>query len=604
MTTWMERVDTAVRDAYSSADTATASALRRPLTERLQHCVALIDTLPVTGPEPLVAALRAAMAIMLVADEQPDEHLAERIGAALNACLDRPGRTSVLESQGAAAFEPNDELIASFDRPMVHRAVRAPFCAGRSTPPIDATNDEAAHDADELDPEVPDEADEPTTTTSTSTSTSTSNSTTSVEPKPAVRLVEPSPPMAIADIHRDIVHLCADNLGMLSRHREEGALEEVSEVEARILLRTDAIAALGGACVQDLMAWWAEAQESPDPHKTWAAIFALSTMEGTDTLQAIAEGLSRIGERPLLHVRAAADALAVAPHPGISLLARDLLERAEPIARAVGVECAGRLGALDLDQLITQLLDTNVEVATAALRVCARGAPPSAEIVPLVRKRMHDPNGEVAWEACRTLSLWGSADGYRALKSDDRLARVLGVRGAELLVMFGDADDLGLLQRIVGPSPGEAAISAVARFGHPASWAYLLHFLDDDDLSDDAASGLTTLFGERVTGKLRKEPSAWRDAIARGRFDPEQRHRCGEPWHPAVVARECRSGRLSKVHLAPRIDELMVRTATTKALDLSAWWPQLDASLSGLLAPFASMSVGWRAGEFACLTRG
>src|SRR6185437_7061875 len=125
-----------------------------------------------------------------------------------------------------------------------------------------------------------------------------------------------------------------------------------------------------------------------------------------------------------------------------------------------------------------------------------------------------------------------------------------------------------------------ALLSALARFGHPGVWAFLIHQLANEDLVDAAADALTVLFGARLEPESTTDAAAWRDVISRLKPDPGARYRRGVIWRPGLVASECTSGELSRASIELAVDELSVRTRIAPSVDLTLWTAEAEPLLA------------------------
>jgi hypothetical protein len=395
------------------------------------------------------------------------------------------------------------------------------------------------------------------------------------------------------ELRAEVVSACADNVAMLARHRDERPQWERRENEEALLANVDAIGASGGDCVRLVVEWW---RAGEDPWKTWAAVFVLACFGRTDVLEAIARELDDLPPDATAHVTTAADALLVAPHPHVAELARDLSVSPNPVARAIGVEVLSRKNLLDPEQVCRHMSDANLPVLAAALRastVLGRSTG-SAVLVPFLQHHEH----EVVWAATRRLARWHRPEPYFAVRQGR--CRVLGRRALEVLIQFGDATDLECFDELVASGPGTVEVlSAVARFGEPSAWAYLVHHLSDPELSDAAARGLTTLFGSIVPRREAKSAAAWRDAIAKCSLEPGLRLRSGKPWHPGAVANECLQGEVDRAEMQARIDELVVRADVTIDVDLALWSPDVRSGLEPALTSL-QRSATYRPGSWDC----
>ncbi len=592
--TWQERVVGAIHESIAALAPIDESPSVANLRESLHRALANADGLPVHGPDPVIATLRGAMGALLIVEDVPDERVARAIGDAIQACLDRPGRTTDLDSDRPPSVRHQpDCLRVSTTAP---ECKRVPVVAWRrsSLPPpsaalvvVDAEND--VHADDEVPLERPLVA-----------SAYADEAPKCVSDEP-VRRNDGGDPITREAFFAQIVAECLETLAMLGRDRAVAPLEQVATAEARALVRTDAIAASGGRCVGDVVAWWEAAREIPDPWKGWSALFALGTLHGLDAMRACAHVLTTLPDDAPAYRDAAVDALLVVPHGDLSMLVGDLLDSPHATARAAGVELAGVRGLID-DRLEEFLLDGHPSVAAAAVRAArTRDWPPNLK--GWIQRLVSHPSADVAWEACVALATRGSAEPWFEWRRRGRLARVLGCRAAELLVLFGDVADASLLEELLRlHEPTPETLSCIGRFGNVAAFSYLAHHLSDDDLAAHAASALTTLFGECVPRTESADPAAWRAAIARGRFDPTQRYRRGLPWRPSVVAAECTSGALSRTQCLLRLEELAVRTGLPVDGDLRAWFPELTTRLNAALGNAKPADSTWVPGAWACRT--
>jgi hypothetical protein len=138
------------------------------------------------------------------------------------------------------------------------------------------------------------------------------------------------------------------------------------------------------------------------------------------------------------------------------------------------------------------------------------------------------------------------------------------------MVLAGALDELATMQRLVRRVPlSIEVLSAVACFGHPAAWAFLVHGLNRPKLADDEQCALVTLFGPLVTGEHEHDPAAWRDALRRAEIPEGTRWRRGQLSSARVVLAECASGELSRREIELRQDELRTRIGRGVSADLT-----------------------------------
>ncbi|AKT40736.1 hypothetical protein [Chondromyces crocatus] len=385
----------------------------------------------------------------------------------------------------------------------------------------------------------------------------------------------------IEAFHGDVVAGCLERLGMLLRHRRAFALAERPEIDARLLAQLDAIAEAsarpGGIALQ------AEEDGEDDPWMLAAGALALAACEGpTFAEELIALLASQEGGEDVL--APVADALVIAPYREPADVFSRLTVHASPFARAIGVEVASRLGLLVPVALSRALDDTEPQVLAAALRALARG-PRDDTAIPRARALLRASEPALVWEAARLLSLWGLSDVYEDIRQGGGLARALGPRALDILVLRGSPADLAAAQAIVRRAPpDEDLLDAVARLGSPGSWAWLLHYLDDPELDEAAAAALVTLFGPAVPEDDRLDAARWRDALPRLGLDVGGRYRGGQLWSLRAVASECASEGLSAAAIALRLDELGAHMGVPVVVNLAAFGAGPRAALAALPA--------------------
>lgn len=389
-----------------------------------------------------------------------------------------------------------------------------------------------------------------------------------------------------APLHRfyaTIVDDAAETMAMLARHRAERRMNERGREEERILQLVDAIAVCR-QWVATLLAWWTKASQSPDPWKIWAPVFTLGCLRGNEALAAIARVIAVLPPDAYRHAEIAAEALALAPHPGLRAFAEELVRSPHAPSRAIGIDVLCRAQALPVEEIARHLADPSPPVAILAIRGVLRLAAPEPALVGPLRKAMTSSVRPIAWEAARALALLGDSHPGHEARSNPRFAAALGPKLLEIFIAMGSAADLPQIEaHLARVEIGAGHLDAVARFGHPKSWAFLVHFLADGDLARDAASALELLFGERTPHATRLNASAWRDAIARGGFDGALRYRRGEPWRPGTLVAECQRGRISRIACEAQIFEIAVRARIRPHVSLSLWSPDADATLRPFL---------------------
>jgi hypothetical protein len=385
---------------------------------------------------------------------------------------------------------------------------------------------------------------------------------------------------------------------MLAHHRAELPLKNAPESEARIRRHQDAILALEGDCVSHVVTWWERSLESTDPWKAWAAAFMLGSFGTEDALSAALHSIELLPGDDEERWRTAAEALAlIAPSHAVSL-GRDLVSSSRPIARAAGLDLLSRKQALPVEALERHLAGSRPPVSIAAIRAAERASEVGA-LAPLLSTCLRSSCAAVAWEAARVLTRAGLPEPYLELQASGRLASVLGARGIEILIMAGDASDIGAFEALLsGTQMSPALLSAVARFGNVTAWSFLLHYLADAELAGAAVLALQTLFGQLVPERDARSFRAWKDAIIEAGFDPAIRYRGGKPWQPAAVLSECMSGRLPRDEVEKRIDELAARTGAQSRADLCLWEPEARQTLAAFGDEVRAHDAQWRPGAW------
>jgi HEAT repeats len=375
---------------------------------------------------------------------------------------------------------------------------------------------------------------------------------------------ERAAPVPVHQHYAAVIAECLERMAMLSRHRDERPWREHETIEARLFAQARAVVE-ARASAADLLTLWDEAED--DPRMTWAVVFTLRFLDGD---AAVEDLLGRLPGDAIDHAQLAADALvAGVPREGVTL-GRELFHAARPLVRAVGLEVLSRLGQLGAEDASKALDDGHAEVEGSALRALARLAEHDAA-VPRIRARLTHADPAVVWEAARALTLFGHRDAYAAVRENGPLSKVLGSRALEILVLAGAPEDIGTVERIVRRAPMSAEmLSAVARFGHPAAWPYLVRALERPELADEAGRALVTLFGP-LSIDAPVNGATWRPMLEGVKIPATLRLRRGEPWTADAVVAECASGELPRREIEVRRDELRARRGASPGVDLSAW---------------------------------
>jgi hypothetical protein len=400
----------------------------------------------------------------------------------------------------------------------------------------------------------------------------------------------------VEQFYAGVVADCADRMTALARHRTERAWRLRSSREARILHQRDAIVATGQQAARDVCAWWHDAG-SRSGWGLWSACFVLESLGTREAVHLVQALLEAVDEGTANASALGGEALAMANSGEFLRLATDLVKSSSAVARAAGIEALSLRGIIPASGLILRLEDQSPLVVAAAIRGLSRlpGELPEAALA-----RIDNRDNDVAWEAARAGTLRGHRDAYHSvLEAPRRWARD-AARGAELLVMLGQAADIETLQVLIcHAAVDEALLRAVGRFGHATSWSFLCHYLLDETLCSAAEDALVTLFGPCVAEKERRQPGAWRAALAEADLSPSIRYRHGQPWSPQVVAAECGAGAIDRTELERRLDEVAVRTGTRMPLPcIGGWTGAVDASVSGWMGQVVGTGRSYRAGSW------
>ncbi|EYF08514.1 hypothetical protein [Chondromyces apiculatus] len=419
-------------------------------------------------------------------------------------------------------------------------------------------------------------------------------------PAPVTR-TDASPPLTVTAFRVQIVHEILEDIAVRGRSRDARPLASRDEIELSLARLADALLALGNP-LHAIDAWWAVAAAPPDPDNPWttfAAVFALACFDDDSALLALRTGLERLGDAHA-HATAAAEALALLPHPRAPALATDLVASPVPAARAVGIDVLVRAGAMTPVDVAAHLARGSTSMARAAIRASARWRHDEAPtLVLLLEGWTLAEDLDLALAASTALLRMGHTAPYERARAGAPPLAHLGPRALDLFVLAGDDTDLARVEAIVSASPVDGALlSALARYGHVGIWAFLLHHLKDEDLADEAEEALRTLLGDAVPPDEGDQITAWRAAITRMKLDPALRYRRGAPWRPSVVADECRSGSLTAAHVEARLAELGARTEIRATVDLARPKPEIDLALDALAEEArrddAAFTRGWR----------
>jgi hypothetical protein len=405
-------------------------------------------------------------------------------------------------------------------------------------------------------------------------------------------------PIEVAEYHARIVEHCADAIVMLARHRAVLPLGTVADTERHLGRQRDAILSLGGDGVGHVGAWWNRAVDSSDPCKVWTAVLLLGSLGGETSHEAIRAALELLPDDDEERWMAAAEALALVAPPDATEHVEALLTSEQPAAKAVGLCLLSRRVPVPVEVLREHLRGGAPAVVAAATRAALRARTVKA-LSPELFTCLRSPSGAVAWEAARALTLAGVPEPYLEVRAGGPLASALGTRGIEIVIMAGEDADIGAVEALLAAVPMTGPLlSAIARFGRVTVWSFLLHYLMDPELAGAAVEALRVLFGDLVPEAEETGYAAWKDAIMEAGFNPALRYRRGKPWHPSTVLAECASGKLCRVEIERRTDELAARTGAEPDVDLGMWEPDMRRGLAAFSKDAGARGTRWRPGAW------
>jgi hypothetical protein len=523
-------------------------------------------------------------------DGRLDAAVLSRLAAVVEAFLPPRDRTRVAELAGPPVSE--GVLLSARGAPALRVVVRDPY-------PGPVTSEAASLAAVEVAPEGPDVA--PSNDVAPpAAKLGPLELPTPPRASPVTLAEPPPPPLTLTRFYEGIVEDALEAIRGFARDRWEAPASERPYVEGRILRAIDAVAVTGGPLVSRIAAAWTKSLALPGTHQTFAATLALASLSGGDALWAVLAMVESLVEEQLDHGFAAAEALLVAPHPSRSVLLGDLEASTRRVARATATYLSGRLGTGSAEDLRRALLDSERGRVLAALRAAdGRTREELDRMVPVLERWLLVDDGPIAYQAALALLRAGSRKPLDALRSRDSLARTLGLRALDLLVLAGTLEDAPLFAALAGRYPPTPEVfRAVGRFGHPGALARLTHTLGNEDLADAAADALETLFGAVVPPGERLVAGAWQSGVRKLGLAPDVRARVGRPFSPAVVAEECEGGMLSCAAIDSRLLEISIRTGTPVCASLDAFWPEADPSLRAALAAARALDTRFPRGTY------
>jgi hypothetical protein len=389
-----------------------------------------------------------------------------------------------------------------------------------------------------------------------------------------------------------------DTLALLNRHRLERSIAESQDEEMRMWALLDAALTTGPALVENTERWWAQNLDSPDDWKVWAPCYVLGSLEDQGALLALDRVLDDLDPETKNQGIAAAQGLHLSRGSGRALLLKELRRSANPLKRAVGVRASSLAAELSAEEIALHLADPGALVVEAALDAAARitNLPIAQQdtLVPFLRSGVP----VFVRGAAKALLMHGRPEPSMDL-AHGNLETSLGPYLLEFLVWNGSEYDLPRIERFVQGREltGEQLIQ-IGLFGHPATWAFLAHFLSDEDLQDDANDALTLLLGVGVDSDNRFEREAWEAQLQRVAPDSRTRFRLGKPFSVQSVHSEHQLRRTSYRELEKRLEEASIRTGTRVDAPLHGWTADAEGRLQTELLKLHQLSSTIRAGTW------
>lgn len=425
------------------------------------------------------------------------------------------------------------------------------------------------------------------------------------KPPPPVRfLPEHAPVVPLFRHYALVVEQALDTIALLNAHRLERTLSEAPDEELRIWELLDAAITTGPDLVENAEHWWAENLDSPDEWKIWAPCYVLGSLEDARAPLALDRILNDLDPEMTEQVVAAAQGLHLARGSSVGLLVRELRRSPNPLKRAVGVSAASYRKELSPEDIATHLADPSAAVVEAALTAAGRSTQLTLEAQDRLVPFLFSGVPGFVRAAAKALLLHGRPEPYRELEHGT-LERELGGHLLEFLVWTGSERDVPRIERFVqGRELSGEQLQQIALFGHPAMWAFLAHFLSDEDLQDDAVAALTLLLGVGVSDEQRFQPGAWEAQLGRVAPALHTRYRLGRPFHTGSVQEEHQLRRVSYRALESRLDEMAIRTGTRVDTPLHGWTGDSEGRLQVELMKLHQTASALRVGSWDVRGRG
>jgi hypothetical protein len=410
--------------------------------------------------------------------------------------------------------------------------------------------------------------------------------------------------------------IALEELGMLAAMRrpdDDDAWTSNRQCERRMLCRLDAIVASDLQRLPELIKLLQD-RPLPDPELTLALLFVLGSLRGDDTRDQIARLLSvtELADEDMWV--AAADALSLAPHPGIVTLASSWLEDAHDGRRALGVEVLGRKRMLASDALARASSDPALGVVRSAARALGRCEGPVEAAA--VYRLMHHEDAVVAKHGLHGAALRGDPRALAHARELTAAGRGEHGQAALLCALCGGPRELELLAK----DKSVVGITARGWYGDADVMTELLDVLQSGEEAHKvaAADALQRLTGAGLTDaepapdldggpeatpflpgyreparprELSLDAQVWRDYVRRHRARPQPagRYRHGRPFVAAHDLWELTAPDAVRCDRERAYLELRVRFGVTTPLDTLVFVVLQEQALRAIAAELANV---------------
>lgn len=408
-----------------------------------------------------------------------------------------------------------------------------------------------------------------------------------------------------------------EDLGMMSLMRIPDAADpwwELARVEERLLARVDGLLAAGLGTLPPLVRLLAD-RPVPDPELRWAAVFFYGCLEGDDARDQVARLVrtAELEETPVFD--AVADALFLAPQPGIEGLLRGWLTADAPVLKRLAIRVLARRRRLTAVEACRFAASPDLALAREGARALASVSPP-VDAAALYQLTAHADEAIVqhvlqaallhkqAFVVDRARALWAQrGPGFAACALAAALAAGNDAGGLFLQAVSKQPDAPGLLEAAgwfghLGLI--EPLIAALAA-GHTDAALALFRLtgapLTDDDPSptyDEGELPFTTPFAPPPIVELSVDAAVWQGwwKQHQARAQRQLRYRWGVVWSPALSLWELTEAQASPADRWRAHLELTARTGGDVAFDPFDFVARQRAPLEAWKAHVASR---WRA---------